>query len=197
MASKTLIGFLIGLSLLAGRELWAQGSGGKPAKTYSRSYGRTGFLFDTAVYYGQSEASANPAAANTWQNTTSLYDIKLGYIMENSLFFGAEYCTRTDNQVSITSTSGTGTGVGIGYFYDNGFNLRAYYKFGETYGNYSEGSGYQADLGYMINMTSNFYMGLALSIRQTSFGANSTISNYSYWTRKETYPFFTLGFLIN
>ncbi len=169
----------------------------KSAKTYSRSYGRTGLLFDTGIYYGQSEATANPVALNQWQNTTSIYDIKLGYIMDNSVYLGAEYSTRTDNQLSSTAAAGSATALGIGYFSENGFNIRGYYRLGEAFGNYSNGSGYQADLGYMMNMTSNFFLGFTVSIRQATFKTNSTIAGFDYWARKETYPFLTLGFLFN
>jgi hypothetical protein len=190
--------FLLFMAMtLASSPVWAQAAATRAIKPISRLQGRTGVLFDVGIYYGQTEASANPAAGNTWQNTTSIYDVKLGYVMENSVFFGAEYSTRNDNQTSATTTSGGGAGVGFGYFAENGFNVRAYYKFGETYGNYSSGSGYQADLGYMVNMSSNFYLGAAISIRQTMFTSNSTITGFDYWTRKETYPVLSFGFSFN
>lgn len=184
------------IGLLSGSSVLAQSSGRSPVK-YIHAYGSTGVLFDLGVYYGRSEATANPTAGNTWQNSTSLYDIKFGYITTDSYYLGAEYTTRNDDQVTASNTSGSAAGVGLGYFFGNGFNLRAYYKFNESYGDYSQGSGYQADLGYAANMTSNFYLGFGVSFRQTSFKKNNTITNFDYWTRKETYPFISLGFLIN
>ncbi|MBY0555011.1 hypothetical protein K2P97_10820 [bacterium] len=191
------LAFLVSLCVVMQVEAQRDTSSGKPAKAISRSYGRSGVLFDVAVYYGQTEATANPVALNQWQYTTSIYDIKLGYVMDNSVYLGADYTTRSDNQVYTSNTSGNSTGLGTGYFFDSGFNLRAYYKFGETYGNYSDGTGYQADLGYMVNMTSNFFLGFVISVRQTTFKSNGTITGFDFWTRKETYPFLTVGFLIN
>ena len=170
---------------------------GPKAKAISRSYGRIGALFDASVYYGQTEATANPAAGNSWSNTTAIYDIKAGYISEAGIYVGAVFTSRSDNQVSVDSVSGSSTGVGVGYFGDGGFNLRGYYKFGDTYGDYNEGTGFQADLGYLLNPTSNFFFGVNLSIRQTQYKSNSTIAGFDSWTRKETYPFFTFGFLFN
>ncbi|MEQ1723168.1 MAG: hypothetical protein ABL930_08315 [Pseudobdellovibrio sp.] len=200
MQLKTHISFLLIFAVfLVSEKSIAQSnnSTGRAAKTMSRSYGRTGVLLDTAVYYGQTEATANPVAANQWQYTTSIYDIKLGYVMSNSFYWGGEYTTRTDNQVFVTNTSGSAAGAGVGYFFDNGFNFRVYYKFNEVYGSYADGTGYQADLGYAVNVTSNFYLGFVVSVRQTTFKSNGTITGFDFWTRKETYPFLTLGFLIN
>jgi hypothetical protein len=189
---------LVLITLILGHQSFAQmNSSGRAAKTMSRFYGRTGVLFDPAVYFGQTEATANPVAGNQWQYTTTIYDIKLGYINHNSFYLGGEYTTRSDNQVYVASTSGTAAGAGVGYFFDNGFNLRVYYKFNEVFGNYLDGTGYQADLGYAVNLTSNFYLGFVISVRQTTFKTNRTITNFDFWTRKETYPFLTLGFLIN
>jgi hypothetical protein len=199
MQFKTQLRFwLFVISLLGFEFSQAQYAGsGKPARVYTHSYGHTGTLLDGAIYYAQTEATASPAAGNTWQNTTSLYDIKLGQVLESSIYVGLEYSTRSDNQISNATTSGNSVGAGVGYFTENGFNIRAYYKFNENYGDYKDGTGFEADLGYMVNMTSNFYLGINLSVRQITFKTNSTITNFDYWTRKETYPFLALGFLIN
>lgn len=167
------------------------------AKAISRSYGRVGTLFDLSLYYGQSEATANPAPGNSWTNTTAIYDIRAGYIAESGVYFGGLYTSRSDNQVSLNTETGSSTGVGAGYFADNGFFLRGYYKFGDTFGNYSDGTGFQADLGYLLNPTSSFFFGVNLSIRQTQYKSNPTIAGFDSWTRKETYPFLTFGFLFN
>jgi len=175
--------------------LWAQ-EGARSGKTYTRSYGSTGTLFDVGIYYGQSESDAEPAAANEWRNTTSIYDVKLGYITSDGFYFGLLYSTRSDNQLG-NSASGNSLGAGLGLKLGRGFLLRAFYKFGETYADYSDGSGYQADLSYMVNLTSRFYLGMGFSARETRFKKNDTIVNFANWSRKETYPVLSLGFLIN
>lgn len=188
--------WLVVFAVICGLGQFAAAEGAK-AKAISRSYGRIGALFDASLYYGQSEATANPAAGNSWTNTTAIYDIKGGYISEAGIYVGAVFTSRSDNQISLATVSGSSVGVGVGYFGDGGFNLRGYYKFSDTYGDYSDGTGFQADLGYLLNPTSNFFFGVNVSIRQTQYKSNSTIAGFDSWTRKETYPFFTFGFLFN
>ena len=161
--------------------------------------GRSGVLFDLGYYYGQSEATANPSPGNEWKDIISVYDIRLGVITESDFYFGGGYMTRSDSLSSqgISSTSGGTAMAGLGYYWGTGFNLRAFYHINETFGNYSSGTGFQADLGYMVNMTSNFYLGALLTHRQTVFTSNSTIANFQTWTRKQTFPMITFGFLIN
>lgn len=164
--------------------------------SYRMSSGRTGVLFDTAIYYGQSEASAEPAVGNEWKNLTSVYDIKLGYVFNSSIYLGGEFSTRNDAIGPVTSNGSTGA-VGIGLFWGSGFNLRSYYRFDESWGYYSNGTGFQADLGYMHNLTSNFYIGLLVSHRQTTYTKNNLIAGFQSFTKKDTQPMLTVGFLIN
>ena len=121
--------FLILLSVLP---VYAQS--GRPAKSIAYAPGRSGILFDVAVYYGQSEATASPAALNEFKNNASIYDIKLGYIFSEGYFMGGEYSTRNESSTSTTTstTSGGGAGAGVGFFSTSGFHLRAYFRFNEA-----------------------------------------------------------------
>lgn len=174
-------------------------SNGKTAKLMTSNYGRTGTLFDVGIYYGQSEATANPVSNNEFKSIISIYDIKLGYVFSEGYFLGAGYSAR--NESSSTTSSATTTGgagmVGLGYFSSNGFNLRSYYHFNESFGDYKVGSGFQADLEYKVNMSSNFYMGIAFSHRQITYTQNNLITGFTSWIRKESYPFVTFGFIVN
>lgn len=170
-------------------------SGGRGARPISRTYGFVGTLADVGLYYSQTAATATPSAGNTFDNSTSVYDVKLGYISESHFYVGGLYTVGSDSQVSASRVSRYTGGAGLGYFAYNGFNLRAYYIFDSTYGDYKSGTGYQADLGYAINPTSTFYLGVALSLREVKYTTNQTIAAFESWTRKETYPFVTLGFL--
>lgn len=171
--------------------------GSRPAKTISRYYGRTGIFFDTGVYLGQTKATADPAPLNQWDTSTSLFDFKLGYITDSHFYFGAEYSSRSDDQISADTTSGQSTGVGIGFFQEKGFFVRTFYLFNNSFGNYGAGNGYKVDLGYMMNLTANLFIGFSVSHRQTTFKTNPAIIAFDTWTRKETYPFFNLGFVFN
>ena len=172
-------------------------SSGRAAKTFSRTYGRTGVFVDTGIYLGQSDAVANPATSNEWQHSTSIYDFKAGYITDSKLYFGAEYSSRTDDLVTADSADGKSAGLGLGLFSDAGFNARAFYVFDSTFGNYGSGTGYKVDLGYMINLTANFFLGFSVSMRQTTFKSNNSIFQFSSWARRETYPLVSLGIIFN
>ncbi len=195
--NKLVITFFVLLQLAASLSMAQSYNSPKQAKQISRTYGFVGTLADLGVYYSQSQATANPAAGNSFSNETSVYDVKLGYISESHYYFGALYSAGSDNQVSSNKASRGTVGAGIGYFGYNGFNLRAYYLLSSTYGDYKDGTGYQVDLGYAINPTSSFYLGLAMSLREVNYKTNATISGFESWVRKETYPFITIGFLIN
>lgn len=180
-------------------QLQAQQKAARPAKSMTSNYGRTGALFDVGVYYGQSEATATPVSNNEFKNISSIYDIKLGYIFSEGYFLGAGYSARNESTSTTNSTTTTGGAgmVGLGYFTDTGFNLRSYYHFNESFGDYKNGNGFQADLEYKVNMSSNFYMGIAFSHRQITYTQNNLITGFTSWVRKETYPFVTFGFIIN
>jgi hypothetical protein len=175
------------------------GTGTRSAKpmTFSTS-SNSGVLLDFGVYYGQSEATANPSTNNEWKDNTSVYDCKLGYILDEGIYVGGVYSARTlsTSSTNTPSTTGSGGGVGTGFFWGNGFHLRGFYHFNEVYGEYKNGTGFQADIGYMMNMSSNFHIGFLISHRQVTFTENRTISGFDFWTRKETFPFITVGFLI-
>lgn len=190
----TFFGFFVLIQFLS-VSAYSQNGSSRPAKTISRTYGFAGVLADLGLYYSLTEATATPSAGNTWQSSTSIYDFKLGYIDESHWYYGLLVSGRSDSQLSPSQSTGTTAGAGIGYFGYNGFNIRAYYKFNDSFGDYKDGTGFQADLGYAINPTSNLYLGLNLSVRETTFKTNATIAGFQPWTRRETYPFVTVGYL--
>ncbi len=194
------ISVLFIFTVIYSKPVWSQSTNGrsKSAKPISFSSGNSGVLLDFGVYYGQSEAVANPSVGNEWKDNTSIYDIKLGYIFDEGYYLGAEYSTRSQSTTStnINATTGNTAAAGLGYISSNGLQLRAYYRINESFGDYKSGTGFQADLGYMVNVSSNFYIGFTVSHRQVTFKENQMIANFDYWTRKDTNPFLTFGFLV-
>lgn len=156
---------------------------------------KSGVLLDFGIHYGQAEATGNPSAQN-FKNNTSVYDIKLGYVSEGNWYIGGLYSVKNYSTISGSSNGKTG-GLGFGYLFRNNFNIRAFYRHNDVFGEYREGSGFQADLEYKVSFASNFYIGALISHRQVTFKANDTISNFQDYTLKETYPAISLGFLIN
>lgn len=156
----------------------------------------SGVLFDFGLYYGQNTAQSSPSASNEWDQTITLYDVKLGYVFDNGFYFGAEYSGRNEYSSGAATNGGT-PALGVGYFFGNGFSLRGFYRLNETWGSYRDGTGYQIDFGYMTSVTSDFYMGIQLSRRETTFKTNDYIAGFSSWKRTETYPMLSFGVLIN
>lgn len=152
-------------------------------------------LLDFAIHYTQSEAAGNPSTQD-FKNNTSVYDIKLGYISDNNWYLGALYSVKNYSNLAGT-TNGKVGGAGFGYFFRNNFNFRAFYRHNESFGEYREGSGFQADLEYKVSFFSNFYIGALISHRKMTFKKNESVANFEDYTAKETYPALSLGFLFN
>jgi len=109
----TIFGFVL-LIQLQSVFVRAQSMSGRPAKTISRTYGFAGVLADLGLYYSLSEATATPAANNTWESSTSIYDIKLGYIDESHLYYGLLYSGRSKSQRSPDQTIVGSVGAALG-----------------------------------------------------------------------------------
>ncbi len=156
---------------------------------------RAGAYLDFSGYYSISEATSEPS--NTYQSVTdeSIYDAKLGYIFANGVYTGAMYSSRTTGYINGSST-GNGAGVGGGYYFLNGFALRGFYRFNEVYVDYRNGTGYQFEASYSQIFATNFFVGFAVSYRQTVYtkrDSDPLLTNYSY---KSSYPLLTVGFLV-
>lgn len=173
----------------------AQTRGGGPSRGSVYVAGKSGVLLDFGIHYGQAEAVGNPTTQD-FKNNTSVYDIKLGYITDGNWYLGALYSVKNFSDLTGTTNGKTGA-VGFGYFFRNNFNIRTFVRHGESYGEYREGSGFQADLEYKVPFASNFYIGALVSHRQVTYKKNESIVNFEDYTAKETYPAISLGFLIN
>jgi hypothetical protein len=165
------------------------------AASVSYTSNRSGLLADFSIFYGQDEATANPSAGNEYKDNESIYDIKLGYVFANDFYLGGLYAVR-NYSYQTGSYAGQATGVGLGYFLGNGFNLRSFYRFGETFGDYKDGTGYQVDLAYLTNLSANSYLGFTMSHRQVTYKTNATIAGFDKYTHKSTFPMIALGFLL-
>ncbi len=197
---KTYFGFIFFVVSIFGSCHVLAETGASPvqiSKIFSKAILKNRVFLDGAIYYANTEATANPSTGNEWQFNTSIYELKLGYVFSNSLYMGGEYSARSDNQIYLTNHLGEASAIGAGYFFENGLNLRVFYRFNEYFGNYSAGRGAQIDLGYMISFGSNYFLGLNFSARQLEFNENLTLVGFKGWTRTETYPLLNLGVTFN
>ncbi len=173
--------------------LFAQSTRSQSRGSSSRAGGG---LFDFAIYYGQSEGSSDPG--NTYQSKTneSYYDMKLGYVFNTGIYIGAEYSTRNSGYLN-GSTTGNAAAAGLGYFFVNGINLRGFYRFNEAFSDFRNGTGIQLDAGFSETFATNFYLGLMMSYRKTTYASRDSDPLLTRYTFDSTYPMVTFGFLIN
>ena len=99
-----------------------------------------------------------------------------------------------------SSSSRTSLGLSAGYFSEKDFYLNVNYFLSSKYNlgfgsEYSTGSGYEIDLGFLSKVTSSFYVGLCLAIKnftyteQTTAGVVSSVDA----THKDVLPMFTFA----
>lgn len=181
------------VSIFQSINVFAQSSRSQSTRS---STGKGGGLFDFALYYGQTEGSSDPVNTNQSKLNESYYDMKLGYLFGMGLYLGAEYESRNSGFVG-GSTSGNGAAVGAGYFFQNGINLRSYYRFNNSYSDFRGGTGFQLDAGFHEMFATNFYLGVLLSYRKMNFSRRESDPALTRFSFDSTYPMLTFGFLIN
>jgi hypothetical protein len=159
-----------------------------------------GLLLDATVFYGSAKAISQPVSpmfdpsqSNEFDTTSTLSNLKLGWISSGGWYLGALYSDRSDANDNVT-TRGRGVGLGLGVFADSGLNLRAFYKFNEIYGDYTGGEGFSAEATYLIKLSNKFYFGFLISHQQIWYSSNSTIVNFRTWTSKWTHPGLALAY---
>lgn len=148
----------------------------------------TGFLADVNAFVYNSKAKSGNTTA---ESNTMIYDVKLGYLTGSGLYLGGIYTSR--NHSGTLSDSGSATGLSVGYLGEAGFFIMGHYYLTATNGDYSNGSGYQADFGYLTEVSGAFYVGVELTYRDLTYkkfqGADTT------YELTEMFPMLTLGFI--
>lgn len=122
----------------------------------------------------------------------SIYDIKLGYLTGTGLYLGGIYTLR-NSEVNSTTFDGNAAGASLGYMGTNGFYLMGHYLLTATDGYLKEGSGIQADFGYMTEVSSSFMVGVELTYRSLDYKKDDTNSAITKVNRTELMPMLTLG----
>lgn len=123
-------------------------------------------------------------------------DIRLMRI-EKYWAYGALYSMSSNDSSDANRTS---YGLSLGYYSEKDFYLNLSYFLSSKYslGNgteYSKGSGYEFDVGFLSKVTSSFYVGIMMALKnfnyteQTSGGVTSSVSA----NHKEVIPMFTFA----
>ncbi len=193
---KYIVTICLGFSVLSATEFSQAVTRGRfdqrTAVAPTGKYVKKGILFEIAAYLGSNDLSSTEAQSSLIKS--SFLDIKLGYINEAAYYYGAQYTLRED-ATRTTKSYGRGSGFGIGYFWYLGFDLRAYYRFHETYADYSSGSGFQVDFGYSGRIISNVYIGFLVDYREIRYLTNASSPTADSTTLRSLQPAVSLGYL--
>lgn len=150
------------------------------------------------VFYSrlQRTMTTTPSQASDYDQSMNDLGVKLGYINAVGIYFGAGYNWKKDSLFGGNS-EGRSSCIGFGYFTASGFDLRAYARFHESYGQYLDGAGYQFNLGYSAPLTSQVYLGFSAEYIQTTYKKNYAIANFDQGTLTSLNPSITLALSID
>ena len=166
--------------------------------SHARSGGGSGVLFDVNLYYGSSKSATKLTGGTETtnsDNSSAIYDIKLGYLSDSGLYFGGIYTSRSDSALNASGTNGSAMGASIGYFGSMGFFIQGHYLLSAEYGPYKEGKGIQVDVGYKAGVGSGWLLGGELTYRSIGYKKHDTISNLDTYTLTEVVPMISIGYL--
>lgn len=140
-----------------------------------------------------STATEGPALGESDQVVT-IFDIKVGYIFSNKLYFGAILDSKNISNSSSTDKR-SATGVTFGYhndwYADFSYFLTAERDLaGGT--KLKDGKGYAFDLGYHSKVNSNVFVGLQLSYKSFTYEKNGDVAQTNK-EKSEMYPMLTVG----
>ena len=159
-----------------------------------------GYLLETLFYYGAGSSKANPATVtgqptitNEIESSSGFYSLKFGRVYGSGFYLGALYSLRTDVRGTVT-TPGRSQALGLGYLGESGGSVRLHYHLGETYGDFSEGKGGSAELGYYLKLSSQFSLGFLLTHQQIQYLNNPLIPNFQNWTASWSHPAITIAY---
>lgn len=95
--------------------------------------------------------------------------------VEKKWAYGAIYSQSANDSSSASRTS---TGLSAGYYSEKDFYINVHYflnsKFSDAGVEYSKGSGYEIDLGFVSKITSSFYAGLVIARKQFKYSEQTT-----------------------
>lgn len=147
-----------------------------------------------AYMYNNTTEVTSGGSSSSSDSKVSIYDIKLGYLTGNGLYLGGLYTMRNSTNGS-NSTDGKNLGASVGYVGASGFFIKGHYILSAEYGDLKEGSGLQADLGYINNITGNFLVGVELTYRSVEYKKDESNASVDKYKMTELFPMLTVGFV--
>ena len=161
----------------------------------------TGFVISpTAFYYSFKEQTST---TNTDKVSALYYDLRVGFILSNSLYIGGIYSSMNRDYEGSGTKKRTSLGASLGYFSPSGFYVMGHYYFQSEYNDFgstvlNKGSGFQADLGYFFSVSSSVRIGPQITYRSFSYGQiqNGGVSTSASLSHNELIPFIAIGFFL-
>ncbi len=122
-------------------------------------------------------------------------DIRLIRIEKNWAYGGLYSLSSSD----ASDSSRTSLGLSVGYYSERDFYLNFHYLLSSKYsfggGEYTKGGGYEFDIGFLSKVTSSFYVGIMMAVKNFTYsemnlgGVTSSISA----THREVIPMFSFA----
>ncbi len=147
-----------------------------------------------AFMYNQEAEVTAGGGSSTSKSENSIYDIKLGYLTGGGLYLGGLYTMKSAKSGS-TTTDGKNLGASVGYVGASGFFIQGHYILSAEFGDLKEGTGIQADLGYINNVTGNVLVGVELTYRSIEYKKDDTSPGMDKTKITELLPMLTVGFV--
>lgn len=152
----------------------------------------SGLILTANAYMYNSSTETTPGS--NVETTSSIYDLKVGYLMGNGLYLGGIYTIRRSESNNV-ETDGKAAGASLGYVASSGMFIQGHYLAMADVGSYKEGSGYQVDLGYLSNVTGPLLIGVELTYRSMNYKEDDNNASVTKVIKTELMPLLTLGFV--
>jgi hypothetical protein len=154
---------------------------------------RADFVFSPSLFYKTYSEGDNGSSVDV---TETYYDVNLDYLGASGLLLGGIYSHMSREQGS-SETARTAYGVSIGYT-DTSWFLRGHYFLSSEYEvgtnrKYTDGKGYQLDVGYWFQGFSKLKLGPQLTYRSLNYSKyNSQKADH---TSTDLMPYFSLAII--
>lgn len=150
-------------------------------------------IFSLNTIYIDRDYNNNGVTSKSKQTDT---DLRLTRV-EKNWSYGAIYALSSNDSSDANRTS---CGLSVGYYSEKDFYMNLNYFLSSKYSfngssEYSKGSGYEVDLGFLTKITASFYAGILIGIKNFSYseqrigGVTSDVSV----THREVLPMFTFA----
>lgn len=157
--------------------------------------GEPGFILGMSTYYYSLSADSGSGSTKA---TYSIYDIKGGYANSKGLYLGGIYTSRNDDIGGTSATAGSELGASAGYFGRSGFHFVGHYIFsaalGSSSGSFEDGSGLQAEFGYLTDASSTFFIGVDISYRSLTYKKQAGAVLANSYKQTELFPQLSFAF---